>query len=1183
MKRLYLLLAVGVLACACQREQDFDTGLPQNRLMASLEGATKTVLSPSGAGVSQVLWSEGDQLAVSIDGSTDTRLYTLTEGAGTRQAVFTGTGRGSHYTAVYPAEMVRAWNEGQVLLDLPVEQPYAAGTFGPGSFPMLAAGGENLSFRNIESVLRLSLLGTQSITRIVFQPANPGTKVSGAAWISLADPAEPALSMLPAAIDSVVLQTGGVKLNESEATDFFLVLPAQTYKDGFVLKIWTADGYMRKVYDADFTMERGQLHAADPLTVKLTSVVEASAFLKGSGSAEDPFLLYSLADLTLMRKAVNTEGGLIPMEDGSALEAVSAWYKLMADIDLSDAYGKDAGRSWEPIGTLDLPFDGHFLGNRHRISHLYIKGSFTENCQGFFGAAGSASEVSQLTVEGEVLDFRYYAGLIAGTTSGTVSHCVAEGTVSSDSGAYAGGIAGKGGDIFNCINRASVHADLEAGGIAGENYFFNVVQCINEGAVDGNTDVGGIVGVSSGNTSWCRNTGTITGGYDVGGIAGNQNAYYVFNCTNEGTVKGDWCAGGISAYARQGSYIFNSVNRGAVSGGKYVGGICGNLDSNSSAWGNGCAVRGCVNLGPVEGEESAGSLCGASGGETDSGYLASEVTNSYWLYDPGLGLGMAQGIGDDAGISYDNQPLSDARMKGEVNGPVLFGSKSFVRDALNAWSYVNIHFFNPNYPLQGWVYSDTDGYPALSGFPATRTGSVAVFSVSPGYVDMAVPGGPFEVKVTSTEGYTFVVPSWIRQTAVQSNETEPYTTYHFFEVDPNTLGTARHGVVEFTDYAGTVFRVSVSQAAPYMDVDVQELSFSGSGETQHVNLKTSLRWNASSDAPWCLVGPESGVGDKVLAVRCLQNPSTQARAALVTIVSDDGGWQRQIAVVQGGTQATEEGDWKTQPFVHQSLAMRFTATWCGWCPRMNASVHEAMEQYPGHLLHLALHAGGSDLQFGKVAPLLDLYEIGGYPTGMVDGRIRIENDIISVTSARIVEVVKETESLYGTDTGMAIKTSLSGRTATVDVDVYAKKAGSYKITVLLVEDGIVNPQSDYEAGDHPAYVHDDVARMALTDVLGESFTVEADYTVTPFHFSATIPSSYVPEGMRALVYVQESYGSRQKVRTADYGDYYIDNCATVNLGDELRLALEGDGGGSSGGGGGNGNEGIVPGDDINLH
>ena len=108
--------------------------------------------------------------------------------------------------------------------------------------------------------------------------------------------------------------------------------------------------------------------------------------------------------------------------------------------------------------------------------------------------------------------------------------------------------------------------------------------------------------------------------------------------------------------------------------------------------------------------------------------------------------------------------------------------------------------------------------------------------------------------------------------------------------------------------------------------------------------------------------------------------------------------------------------------------------------------------------------------------------------------------------------------------------------------------------------------------------------MALTDVLGENFTVEADYTVTPFHFSATIPSSYVPEGMRALVYVQESYGSRQKVRTADYGDYYIDNCATVNLGDELRLALEGDGGGgSSGGGGGNGNEGIVPGDDINLH
>ena len=1182
-----MLAVAGLLLGACRAEQDFERAdLPQNRLTARVEGATKTVLSPSGAGVSQVLWSEGDELAVSVDGGSETRLYTLSEGAGTRNAVFTGTGRGSRYTAVYPADMVRGWNENQVLLNLPVEQQYVAGTFGPGSFPMAAVSSSSeLEFRNIESVLKLSLKGTQTITRIVFRTADAAIKVSGAAGVSLANPQEPVLQTLPAALDSVVLQTGGVTLKETEATDFYMVLPAQTYKGGFVIKIWTADGYMRKVYDSEFTMARGQLHAADVLTVKLTSVVESSAFLKGSGSGEDPFLISSLEDLLLMRKAVNAEEGAVPTEDGGAVNASNAWYKLTEDIDLSAACGKDAGKNWEPIGTNEHPFQGHFLGNRHRISHLYIKGTSVESYQGLFGRLDVDAEVSHLTVEGEMRDFESYAGLVAGYSAGNVAYCTAEGTVYSDAGLHVGGVVGscQSGTLMDCINRAVVYGYQEVGGIVGESYFQDTARCFNEGDVGGSWDVGGIAGVSSGATSSCQNRGTVSGLGEVGGIAGNQNTYYVFNCSNEGAVEGMRFVGGISGFARQGSYIFNCVNRGDISGSFQVGGICGDLNSNSSGWGNGCAIRGCVNLGPVQGEESVGALCGSNGAQVGDEFLASEVTNSFWLWDAGLGLGLATGIGLDEGISYDNQPLSDARMKGEEDGSRLYGNKTYIKDALGAWAYANINFFNSKYPLQGWVYSDKDGYPALSGFPATRTGELAdVFSVSPTYFDLPVPGGTVEVCVTSTAGYSFSGPAWIKETACTGNETEPYTRYHTFQVEANDTGAARRGVLEFLDNEGALFRVTVNQAAPYLEVDAQELSFSGNGETRQVNLQSSVRWNASSDADWCLVGPGSGVGDNVLSIRTLRNPSTLARTAVVTIVSEDGSLQRQIVLVQGGSQAEEVGDWKTQPFVHQSLAMRFTATWCGWCPRMNNSVHEAMALYPGKIQHVALHGGGSDLEFSKVAPLEGLYGVNGYPTGVVDGRVLIDNAVVSVASARIVNAAKETESLYGTNTGIAIQTTLSGRTATVDVDVYARKAGSYKLTVLLVEDGILHSQEDYEAGAHDKYIHNDVARMALTDVLGDSFTVAADYSVETFHFTANIPSAYVPMGMRALVYVQAAYGSQPIVRSGNYGDYYVDNCATVNLGDELKLALEGGGGGSPGGGGegGNGNEGIVPGDDI---
>ena len=102
--------------------------------------------------------------------------------------------------------------------------------------------------------------------------------------------------------------------------------------------------------------------------------------------------------------------------------------------------------------------------------------------------------------------------------------------------------------------------------------------------------------------------------------------------------------------------------------------------------------------------------------------------------------------------------------------------------------------------------------------------------------------------------------------------------------------------------------------------------------------------------------------------------------------------------------------------------------------------------------------------------------------------------------------------------------------------------------------------------------------MSLTDVDGDAFSISEDFQVKPFRYSVSVPAAYVLENLRVLVYIQRTFGSDPVNQSGGYGSYFVDNVGTAPVGGYLRLALKGGGGGT---GGGN-NEGITPGDDINL-
>ena len=1169
------LLLLGLCACEKQLEEEFISAPGKNTLKATISSgpASKTTLSPSGTGVYKVLWSEEDAIGVFVNDAEDPALFLLENGAGTKNGTFSGYGYGSRYVAFYPYDQVQSRNGNSLTAEFPTEQPYATGSFGEEAFPMVAAGtSAELTFRNVASVLKLTLKGPQVVTRLVFRPKDSGIKVSGPYTLSLDDPENPEMTFGSDGVDSLAVNTGGVALSPDSGTDLYLVLPAQTYKGGFSVRIYTTTGYMDKTYGADFTMERSQVHPSGEITVKLDSGVDVSAFLRGEGTEENPFLVETLSDLLLMQAAVNANG-TIRSESAQLVNAGNACYLLQEDINFGSVCGETGGKSWVPIGCDEYHFAGTFDGNGHTLSGLYIDTDLSD--QGLFGVIEGAAVISNLTVRGQIQTSGNYVGLIAGRyesyASYSLQNCLTEGSVSGAS--YVGGQVGGGRYLqpLNCVNRADVNGSSYVGGIAGLSYW-GAKGCINHGSIAGSRNVAGILGCGDGLYD-CKNDGKVSGGSYAGGIVGYQNSSALFNCRNEGEISGNTNVGGVSGYSRQYSYVWNNINRGSVSGENNVGGICGWLSSNSGE----SSLRNCLNLGEVSqtgSDGSAGAICGRNEGPYEySNAAACTAEQNYWLYDAASGAGMAAGIGIDEGESSSLFTLTLAQMKGESYGSVLYGGYDTVVDALNAWAYASSAKTN----LQGWKYDESEGLPALTGITVQAPGSEqSVFSVDITQADALASGDEVVVTVTSSQDYSVETPDWISRTGVQEFEADPYKKIYTFAVESNS-GSLRKGTIAFTGIDGKTLAVTVTQKAPSLTVDVAELLLSANGGTKRVVVSGTLAWEASSDADWCVVSPRSGGGDGLVTVKASQNTGDAVRTATVTVSSREGSFRHTITVVQSANKPGEEGDWKELDFIHQSLMMRFTATWCGWCPRMNASVKAAQAQYPDKILHLALHGGGSDLQFANVGPLMTQYSISGFPTGVVDGRITINNYDTDYTAGLIVAAVKETESTYGTRTGVDITSSVSGRTVSVDVNAYVKQAGDYKITVLLVEDNIVNAQTDYENGNQAKYVHDAVARVSLTDVQGDAFTAAEDYTVTPFHYSATVSSSYSLDNMRVLVYIQRAFGDDSVIQSDNFGDYFVDNAATIEVGSSLRLALEGGAGGNGGG-----NEGITPGGDIEM-
>ncbi len=259
---------------------------------------------------------------------------------------------------------------------------------------------------------------------------------------------------------------------------------------------------------------------AVPISMKVVAEENASPF-EGSGTAKDPYQIATKEDLFEMSELVN--------DSATTATYNSCYYVQTEDIDLD-------GVSWNPIGTINIPFHGVYDGNYNSIVNLELETE--ESYAGLFGYCnGNNTIIKNITVYGDITSTQKVCGGIAGEIGKTdkIENSAFIGNINGTT--FVGGIVGNmqtGGSISNCYHIGDIQGDAIVGGIAGQ---------VRVGTTSGskNAHINNCY-YAGGNINGTSCIGGIVGKEDVGGVASNTITYdnnYYLTTACSGAVNGE--------------------------------------------------------------------------------------------------------------------------------------------------------------------------------------------------------------------------------------------------------------------------------------------------------------------------------------------------------------------------------------------------------------------------------------------------------------------------------------------------------------------------------------------------------------------------------------------------------------------------------------------------------------------
>ncbi len=261
--RRFLLIAALVLMAGCSVEPTTEPVVPEgvepslgHIFHATIEGEEESRVYLDNK--IRIRWNADDLITI-FEGTTRNRRFKLLDAMdGDNSAEFEpdykpGFGSGNPidcYYALYPYASTTKYVYGEdegvedyLRYTLPSSQNYKVGSIGDDANVMVAVTADlddfDLLFRNVCSFLRVKLYGVdQSVKSVVFS-GNDGEAVAGAVAITPVYGDVPTMRMLDTERSVTLECPAGVDIatTREEATEFWLVVPAQTYSKGYTVTV----------------------------------------------------------------------------------------------------------------------------------------------------------------------------------------------------------------------------------------------------------------------------------------------------------------------------------------------------------------------------------------------------------------------------------------------------------------------------------------------------------------------------------------------------------------------------------------------------------------------------------------------------------------------------------------------------------------------------------------------------------------------------------------------------------------------------------------------------------------------------------------------------------------------------------------------------------------------------------
>lgn len=648
-KSLFIIgLALAALTVSCSKDVELQPAVGGKvTLGVAIESETRTALGALNGGKYDVVWSEGDCLAVNgVKSEAVEAAY-----VGKTTAQFTVSGVEAPYNVLYPASVLG--KDGNITV--PTVQNYTEGSFAAGS--AVAVGyttGSAVTLKNLYSFVKLTIAkGDDVALKSVALQTVGGQAISGVYSVDYQN------AEIRAIAGQSVIRIMDVPYGSDNKAVVYIAVPAGKYEGGFTVTVTGADGkYMTKKASKITDVPAGYLVNMPEFTytgtarseVVITSAAELVEFATVYNSGFDGVaLLGNDIDMTGVENLPYfslLEGALF---DGQGY-AIKNWTSNHGLININ--YGTVKNLTIDQ--SCNLTFD--MSNTDAHTPHAVV---VAENLGVVSGCVNNAN----ITVEaGDVTKNRYVGsivGLLAVSNDGKVKNinarvenCINNGkiklTLNSYTGGwfFAGGIVGTyyeystfgEGGLFNCVNNGNLEVNVgtmsnknAVGGLIGgagalekAAAFCTIKDCVNNGAVtynittvNANSYIGGIAASCAAHVVNTTNNGDVTvtvpelgqiwfrtGGV-VGDFAGNLT-----NVHNSGKVKVSLTTqagkkatpqiGGVAAFHKGSTVaITNSTNSGEVNvatslaSNLFVGGILAQYSSKE------VTMTGCENSGNI--------------------------------------------------------------------------------------------------------------------------------------------------------------------------------------------------------------------------------------------------------------------------------------------------------------------------------------------------------------------------------------------------------------------------------------------------------------------------------------------------------------------------------------------------------------------------------------------------------